>query len=234
MKLLTSCVLLSLGILSAPAYAEVMVTVDGEEIAFSVLMETCKSMTGDAEAKLACFNSLSAHIDNQTDATPEDTELVAQTFENLQAVAQYHSDETGLSITGTDCSVTFSYFANYFHTSRRNVSTIDIFSVEFDASQIQSDQINEIRGGQTPLFSGLMSDNGTAVIRGGAAMDSAEHDFAPKSARMTLDAYADTVLDQLPAKEDQAFEFVLVHPNRSAASADILAAFTDFVAACQP
>ena len=78
-----------------------------------------------------------------------------------------------------------------------------------------------------------MDDGFTAATWGGEALESTQHNFSPKSARTTIDAYADEVVGQLPAREDQAFDFVLVHPQRSDASADIWTAFEAYVAACR-
>jgi hypothetical protein len=77
-----------------------------------------------------------------------------------------------------------------------------------------------------------MASGTNAAIRGGVALESAQNNFEPRSARTTIDVYANEVVTQLPAREDQAFDFVLIHPQRSQASAEIWTAFETFVNAC--
>lgn len=158
---------------------------------------------------------------------------VPQALADLRAAAQYEDDDTGLLIAGTDCSIQVTYFGNYYHLSRRNVSTIDLFSAQFDASQLQYDQITDVPSAQIPLSKAMMVDGAMAVMRGGMALDSNQDNFEPKSARSTLGAYANDVVGQLPAREDQAFDFVLIHPERRQVSADIWTAFETFVDSCK-
>jgi len=158
---------------------------------------------------------------------------VPQALEDLRTVAQYQDAETGLSITGTDCNIRIVYFGNYYHLSRRNVSTLDLFSAEFDASKLQYDKLSDVTGGQVPVLRGVMADGATAVTSGGVGMDSALHNFDPKSARSTLDDYASQVVSQLPPNENQTFDFVLVHPARGQVANDIRGAFETFARACK-
>ena len=216
---------------ASDAQAEEMVNVDGVEYPLSLLTANCQSMSGDPQAMIACFNDLSALMEGNSDVQ-EDTVSVAQALDDLRAVAQYQNDETGLSILGSDCGVHIVYYGNFFHISRRNVSSIDLVSAQFDASKLQYDQIAGVQGAQMPLSRGLMDVGAAAKMRGGAALESAQHNFPAKSARLSMSEYAAQVVNQLPVTEGQAFNFVLVHPARSQASADIWSAFEVFVNAC--
>lgn len=233
MKMLMCGVALSIGFVASDVQAEVTVNIDGAEIPVSTLMDNCKNMTGDPAAKVACFNALSEMLNAESEGGGGDNASVTQALDDLRAVAQYQDADSGLSISGSGCDVQFVYFNNYFHISRRNVSTIDLFSAKFDASDLQHDQTTEVRGAQAPLLKGVMGGDVMASMRGGMALDSNEQNFSPKSARTTMDVYANEVVSQLPAREDQAFEFVLVHPQRSQASDDIWNAFEAFVTACK-
>lgn len=157
---------------------------------------------------------------------------VPKALEDLRAVAQYQDNDSGLSIVGTDCNIRIVYFGNYYHLSRRNVSTLDLFSAEFDASKLKYDQIADVPGAQVPVLRGVMVDGATAATRGGMGIDSELHNFEPKSARSTLDAYAGQVVSQLAPSEQQTFDFVLVHPARAQTNVDIRSAFETFASAC--
>jgi len=119
------------------------------------------------------------------------------------------------------------------HISRRNISAIDLFSVHFDAAQLQFNKFTEIQGAAAPLAKGVTADGVMAAVRGGVGLESSNQNFAPRSPRMDLDAYAREVAVQLPAEDVQTFEFVLIHPQRSAARADIWRAFAGLVEACK-
>lgn len=231
MKLLTSLLFLSLGAFANDAKAEAMVTVEGKEYKLSTLMENCKRITA-AETQIACFNALSQLLEKQSAGGTENSESVSQALENFRAVAQYLDRDSGLSITGTNCSIQVVYFNNYFHISRRNVSTIDVYSADFDASQLHYDQTMQAQGAPALLTKGVMDAGAVATMTGGLGLESNEHKFAPKSARTEIHAYANEVVTQLPVTESQTFDFVLVHPARSQESDQIWSAFETFVDAC--
>lgn len=233
MKMLMCGFAMSLGVLATNAKADQIINVDGEDYFLSHLTENCQSITGDPAAQIACFSALSRLLEEQSGEVQENGEAVIQALDALRAVSQYQDDDSGLSIVGADCNVHIVYFNNYFHISRRNVSSIDLFSAQFDASKFQYDQIVQAQGGQVPLSKGVMADGTNAAMRGGAALESTLDNFEPRSPGTTLDVYANEVVSQLPAREAAAFDFVLVHPQRSQASADIWSAFEDFVNACQ-
>ena len=136
-------------------------------------------------------------------------------------------------IAGDDCNIQVTYYNNYFHISRRNISALDLFTASFDAAKVQYDQVSDVRGAAAPLVEGVLEAGATGSTRGGLELDSSKLKFAPKSPRMSLDDYANEVMDQLPAKDDQRFEFVLVHPDYKDKSADIWSAFETFVEACR-
>jgi len=233
MKLLMCGLAVSTGIVANGAMAEVTVNVDGADVPLSTLMDNCTGITGDAQAKLSCFNALTQLLDEQSGTVADDAVSVTDALNDLRTVAQYQDSESGLSIAGTACSIQIVYFNNYYHLSRRNVSTIDLFSAAFDASKIQYDQIAEVPGAQAPLFRGVMDVGVTAAMHGGVALESTEYNFAPKSARTAIDAYAHEVVDQLSTREGQTFDFVLVHPKLQSASTDIWTAFEAYVNACK-
>jgi len=234
MKMLICGLTMSLSVLASTAQAEVTLNVDGESIPLSTLMDNCKSISGSAEAQISCFNALTQMLDEQSGSAPAETGAsVTDALDALRDVAQYQDGETGLTITGSDRSVQITYFANYFHISRRNISTIDLFSAQFDASQLEYDQTAAARGASAPLSKGIMDAGATAAMWGGVGLESAQQNFDPKSPRTSLDVYADEVVAQLPSREDAAFDFVLVHPQRSDASDDIWSAFEAFVSACK-
>lgn len=157
---------------------------------------------------------------------------VPEALEKLRALAQYQDDGSGLSIEGTDCNIRIAYFGNYYHLSRRNVSTLDLFSAEFDASQFRHDQLSHVSGTHIAVLRGVMEADATALTHGGGEIDSSLHNFAPKTARETLDAYASEVVRQLSPSQKQTFDFVLVHPAKQDASVNIRSAFETFVSAC--
>jgi hypothetical protein len=233
MKMLMYGISLSLGTLASDVLADQILTVDGEDYLLSSLLENCQSITDDPAAQITCFSTISGLLEEQSDAEPENAVSVPEALDALRAVAQYQDDETGLSIAGADCNIHIVYFNNYFHISRRNISSIDLFSAQFDASKLQHDQTVQVQSAQAPLAKGFMETGTTAATRGGVSLESMQHNFAPRSPRTTLDVYATEVVSQLQAREDQAFDFVLVHPKRSQASADIWNAFETVVNACK-
>lgn len=233
MKMLMSGLALSLVVLATGVQAELKVTVNGEEVAVSTLMDNCKSMSGEPEAQIACFSAISQLLDNQGDGGAAAGGPVQDALDHLRAVAQYQDNETGLKIEGKGCDVQFTYFANYFHVSRRNVSNIDLYHARFDAAKLQLDATLSGAAAGTLVSKGVMDTGAVAATRGGVALDSNAHQFSPKSARTTVDVYASEVVGELPAQTGETFSFVLVHPRLSETSAEILSAFETYVAACQ-
>lgn len=233
MKLLMNSLAMSFGILASSVSAELTLNVDGEDYPLSALMENCQSLSDNPSAQISCFNAVSKLLEEQSGAAQESVASVPEALDALRAVAQFEDGETGLVIAGTDCSIQVLYYGNYYHLSRRNVSSIDLFSAEFDASQLQYDQITEVNGAQAPLFTGQMDDGATAATRGGMAIESSQYNFEPKSSRTTIGAYASEVAVQLAATEGQNFDFVLVHPERNQDGAEIWSAFETFVGACR-
>lgn len=232
MKVLTLGLAISLGVLAGSAMATQVLTVGGQERTLQSLTEECQSITGDPAAQIACFGALSALLEQQTGGAQAKVS-VPEKLEALRTAAQYQDDASGLVIAGSDCNINIIYYGNYFHISRRNVSTIDLVSAQLDASKLQHEQTVQNLGGQLPLSRGVMEAGATATMRGGAALDSSLDNFAPRSPRMTLDVYAKEVVGQLQPRDGQSFEFVLVHPQRAQASGDIWSAFSNFVAACR-
>ena len=233
MKSLTYGFAMSLSMLAGGANAEVTLTVDGEEYTLSALMANCQTLANDPAAQIACFSAVSKLVEAQAGGETGNVASVPEALEALQAAAQYQTEETGLFLSGTDCKIQVLYYNNYFHISRRNVSSIDVFSATFDAAQLDYEQVSEIRGAAGPLVGGKMDDGATGVMRGGAALESAQFHFAPTPARASIAEYAVEVANQLDVKESQRVEFVLVHPARAAESDDIWNAFEDFMAACR-
>ena len=234
MKMLMFCAtvaLSALGVSATDAKAEVMVNVDGVEYPLSVLTANCQSMSNDPTAMIGCFNALSALMDG-TSGAQEETISPAQALDNLRSVAQYQDAETGLLIAGSDCNVQLVYYGNYFHISRRNVSSIDLFSARFDAANLKYEQVSQVSGGQLPLARAAMNASATATVSGGVALESVQHNFSPKSAKLSMSEYATQVVSELPPRNGQTFDFVLVHPERSQASNEIWDAFKVFVNAC--
>ncbi|MDA9865538.1 hypothetical protein N9C96_02565 [bacterium] len=232
MKKLLCGLTLSLGVSASAVYAEQMLSVDGVEYPLSTLMNNCQSMTDNPGAQVACFGALSQLLEQQAAGTQTDSASVTQSLDALRAVAEYQDDETGLYIEGSDCRIRIVYFDNYYHLSRRNISSLDVYSAEFDASKIDYGTIASVSGAQAPLSKGSMFVGTTAAMRGGVALESSKNNFPARSPRTSLDDYAKEVVAQLPARDDQAVEFVLVHPARNQASADIWNAFEAFVNDC--
>lgn len=233
MKTLIGALTLSIGLLTSAAQAEQMIEVDGEDIPLSTLMATCQGIADDPAAQMACFGDLTKLVEAQSAPEPEKTVSVPDALEALRSVAQYQDDGSGLLILGSECDIQVLYYNNYFHISRRNISAIDLFSVHFDAAQLQFNKFTEIQGAAAPLAKGVTADGVMAAVRGGVGLESSNQNFAPRSPRMDLDAYAREVAVQLPAEDVQTFEFVLIHPQRSAARADIWRAFAGLVEACK-
>lgn len=233
MKLLMLGLAMSFSAFASDAKAEEMVTVDGVEYPLSILTKNCQSMSADPQAMIACFNALSGLLEQQGGGSQASGPSVPEALEQLRSVAEVNGNESGLLIAGADCKIQITYFGNYFHISRRNVSTVDLFNVEFDASKLEYDQFSRGRGSQVVLANGMMKDGETAATSGGFELDSSANGFASRSARASLADYAKEVVDQLPVTEGQAFDFVLVHPERSDNSTEIWGAFEKFVNACE-
>jgi hypothetical protein len=224
---------LSLAVSANGATANQVLTIDGQEHSLASLTEKCQSITGDPAAQIACFNALSALLEEQSNKTEIDPAVIAERLSALRAAAEYQDEDTGLAIGGSECTIHLLYFGNYFHISRRNVSTIDLFSAQFDASKLQYDQTVRAQGGAVPLSKGVMASGAAAAMRGGVELDSSLDGFEAKSARSSLGQYAGEVVRQLQPREDQTFEFVLVHPKRSGSADQIWSAFESYVKACQ-
>jgi len=233
MKSLVCGFAISFGLIASSASAELTLNVDGEDYTLSALMENCQALADDPVAQITCFNDVSQLVEEQTGGEPEPTVSVDEALETLRAAAQYQDEETGLFISGKECRLQILYYANYFHISRRNVSSIDLFSAAFDASQFQIDELSEVRGAQAPLYRGVMASGATGSTRGGLALESAEFGFAAKSARASIAEYAVEVVNQLTSTQGQEFDFVLVHPARASISVDIKNAFETYVKACK-
>jgi hypothetical protein len=214
------------------AKAETVITVNGETFFLSHLTAKCQAMTDDPAGQIACFNDLS-HLLNEHGGSQEEIVPVGEALETFREVTQFFDGNSGLLIGGSDCKIHVLYFNNYFHISRRNVSTMDLFSVQFDASKFQVDKMVEVQGGEAPLMRGFMEAGTQATLRGGLALDSSRDKFPSKSPRASLDAYANEVTAALPAKAVTEFEFALVHPQKAEASADIRDALQTLVKACQ-
>ena len=232
MKTLIIGLVMSFGTMTSVSSAQQTLKVDGADVPLATLMENCQSITGDPAAQIACFGAVTKLLEEQAGQQQEEIVSVPQALESLRTVAQYQNDESGLTINGSDCSIQIVYFNNYFHLSRRNISSIDLFSAEFDVSQLQFDTLTEVQGGQAPLIQASMAAGVNATVRGGVALESSQRNFAPRSPRTSLDAYANEVIGQLPANQSQTFQFVLVHPQLSQSRADIWDAFGIFVKAC--
>ncbi len=233
MKTLVCGLAMSLGILASNVMADQILTVDGEDYLLSALMENCQSITDSPEAQMACFGAVSRLLEEQSDAAPETDVSVSETLNALRAVAQYLDEDSGLAISGSDCNVHIVYFNNYFHISRRNISSIDLFSAQFNASKLQFDQTVQVQGAQAPLLKGVMAAGANASVRGGVALESSQLNFSPRSPGTSIDVYANQVVNQLPPSDVQEFDFVLVHPQKSQASAEIWSAFEAFVDVCR-
>lgn len=222
---------ISLGVLSSSVAADVFLEVNGTAYSLTALMENCQSMADDPAAQVACFQAVSVLLEEQTTETPSGVTVSApEALDSLRAVAEYEDAESGLIIQGAECDVHILYYANYFHVSRRNVSSIDLFSAQFDVSEIAYDQMAQ---GDGFIAKGVMQAGATAATIGGEAISSAEYNFSPRSARQTVGEYAVGVVEQLTAVESREFDFVLVHPAKQESSADIWNAFAAYTAACQ-
>lgn len=232
MKMLMCGFTISLGLWASSLHADQIVTVDGENYFLSHLMANCQSITDDPAAQISCFGAISKLMEEQAVTTTVDQASVGEKLEALRAVAAYQNDDTGLLITGSGCTIQTVYFDNYFHVSRRNISEIDLFSAQFDASKLEANQIVREQGGQAPLSRGVMKSGTAAVVRGGVALDSARDAFEPRSPEATLAVYANEVAALIEARETETFDFVLVHPQRRGASAEIWNAFDAYVSAC--
>ena len=233
MKTLICGLTVSLGLMANSATAQQMINIDGKDYPLSDLMATCQQITDDASKQVACFNDLAKLMAEQSGGTQKAQVSVPDALAALQEIAQYQDDDSGLVIAGTDCNIEVTYYGNYYHLSRRNISTLDLFTAKFDASKFQYDQLSQGQSGAASLAKGVLEAGATASTRGGVELDSAKLKFAPKSPRATLDAYASEVVAQLPEKANETFEFVLVHPKNQDASADIWGAFETFVGACK-
>lgn len=233
MKTLMSGLAFSLAALATTAQAELTVEVNGQEVSVASLMDNCKTMTDQPEAQVACYSAISKLLEEQSGDTGEGVETPDQALEALRNLAQYQDGESGLTITGAGCEIQTTYFANYFHISRRNVSSIDLHHASFDASKLRLDETAAARIRQELLTTGFMDAGGTAATRGGNAIESDVHHFSPKSARATMGEYASEVVSQLPAQDLGQFPFVLVHPARENTREDIWNAFEAYVKACQ-
>jgi len=215
--------------------AQQTLIVDGVERELSDLMAQCQSITNDRVAQVTCFGDVTALLEEQSGGAgpSESTVPVPEALDALKAVAQYEDPDSGLSITGDDCDIQIVYYNNYFHISRRNISTIDLFSAEFDASKFQYDQIVAVNGAQLPLSRSTMDAGETGRARGGVGLDSSQVGFTAKSPRTSLADYAQEVVGQLPVAESQSIDFVLIHPQRSNVHGEIWGAFQTFIAACR-
>lgn len=233
MKLLMSSLAMSLSIVASDAMAEITLKVDGQDYTLSALMENCQSLADDPSAQIACFSAVSKLVEDQAGAVQQNVVSVPDALEALRDLAEYEDELTGLSIAGTGCKVEILYYNNYFHISRRNVSSIDLYSATFDASKLQYDEVSEVRGAQAPLYTGVLDDGSTAKMLGGVALESSQLNFEPKSARMSIGDYAVEVADQLETNEGEEFDFVLVHPAKEKSNAKIWSAFETFVEACK-
>lgn len=232
MKMSFKGFILSLCLVAGSVQAEQMLTVDGEEYPLSELMAVCQNMGDQPAGQLACFSDLTKLMAEQSAAAQEPVVPVPEALNALRAVAQYQDDNTGLLIAGTDCNIQIIYYGNYFHVSRRNISEIDLFSVQFDAANLPIDQVSELSGAQVPMIEATLNAGTTAIMHGAIGLDSARNGFAPRTPGTTLDVYASEVISQLQPREDSKASFVLLHPQRLDASADIQGAFDTFLKAC--
>lgn len=209
-------------------------TIDATEKAPSVteLMEQCRSEELSAEAKVQCFTDLADQLRNGT-AVPSQAGSVQEALDGLRRVAEYQDKETGLVIAGSSCFIHVLYYGNYFHISRRNVSTIDLLSAKFDASKLQIDQTTDVSQANLSWSKGVMEAGTTAVFQGGTALDSNKQGFDAKQASSSLQEYAGLVVDQLPAQESESFDFMMVHPAKADARAEITKAYEELVSACK-
>ena len=232
MKSLIYGVALTLGIFSTTAAADQVIEVDGEPYLLSTLTANCQSIQ-EPTAQIACFGALSKLIEAQSGAQETDAEAISHATGLLQASAQFGDEQSGLTITASGCNVRFDYYGNYFHISRRNISSIDVFSAEFDASQILVEQIAPAQGGTVPMLRASMAPGSAAILRGGQALESAHNSFAPRAPGVALGDYAAEVVGQLQGWESATFDFVLIHPEHADATDQIWASFNELVSACR-
>ena len=211
--------------------AQAAPNVDGKTLSVAEQMELCRNES-DSMAKLDCFNKLTAALKGEADGA-EAKVSVEQALDGLRSAAEYQGKETGVSIIGSSCFVQVLYYGNYFHISRRNVSTFDLISAKFDASKLQLDQVSDVAGPGIGWSKAVMTDGVKAISIGGLQLDSKKNKFPSKSAGESMSDYARAVAGQLVAREGPEFEFLLVHPDRAADSDKIWDAFETFVSACQ-
>lgn len=205
-----------------------------DEASVSELMAQCSSAEGGSQAQLDCFALLAERIKQQEANQASSGESpVIKSLEGLRAVAEYADTESGLEISGNGCLVNILYYGNYYRISRRNISGLDLYSAQFNASQLQYEQTTQLQNSALTRVRAVMESGATAVSKGGSALESVALNFEPKSASASIGEYATSVASQLPAKQDQTFEFVLVHPQRANATNEIFNAFASFVQACK-
>ena len=223
----------ALVISTSGAQADYTVTIEGTEYPLADLMVNCGRASGGTETQLKCFNALTQLVQKQSGGAVESDVTVTQALDALRDVAQYRDNTSRLSIAGNDCRVRIMYYDNYFHISRRNVSTIDLFSAQFDASKMQLEQTTQVQGQSLTWSKGLMDLGETAVSQGGPTLASKQSGFSSKSPSASIDEYANSVVGQLPVRQEQTFDFVLVHPKQNGKRAEIWKAFETFVTACR-
>jgi len=137
MKALIGSLAIGFGVLASGVQAEVILKVDGKDYTLTELTAHCQSMEEDPVAQIGCFNAVSALLEQQTSApAAAPTADVASALDALRNVAQYEGAETGLTISGEGCNAHIVYYANYFHISRRNVSSLDLYSAKIDMSKL--------------------------------------------------------------------------------------------------
>lgn len=198
------------------------------------LIDQCSRLEAASDEQLQCFKLLSKAIEEQENNSSDDqAQIVQSSFEALRSVAQHSDDETGLRIFGDACEITVFYYGNFYRVSRRNVSVIDVYYAQFDASKLLLDQVSPVAGASYSRVKGVMENGAAAITAGGAELGSDVFGFAPKAASQSMNEYANLVVKAVPPQQDQTFEFVLVHPKKADAAADVMAAFSEFVQACQ-
>lgn len=228
--------LLPLALLASKTAAETILNIDGEDYTLSALMENCQAMADDPAAQIACFNAVSAAVAAQqqpAEVEPNRTDAITAALENLRRVTQYQDEGSGLIIQGSECNLQIIYYANYFHISRRNVSSIDVLIAQFDMAGLAYSQTVQVSPENPLLSKGVMQAGASATTIGGFALESAQDGFTPKSARATIAEYAVEVINQLPSRQGSAFDFVLVHPAKQQDSLEIWDAFQKYNEACK-
>ena len=233
MKMLMRGLTLKLAMAAAGAQADQIVKVDGEDYLLSDLTKNCQNITDDPSAQIACFASLSQLIAEQGGETGNNDEVVLAAAEALQAAAGYQDEESGLIIRAEGCTIQFIYYGNYFHISRRNISSVDLFAATIDVSKMMLDQTVPVQGSQVPMLRATMAFGSTASVQGGLALESGPGSFASRAPGAPLADFANEVVGLLPASDSQSAEFVLVHPKQTENGAAILTAFQEYVVACQ-